>query len=275
MDGETQQPEQEGSPDGSGFRVRINISSYKPSKYNRAVLRDIKLEIRPGQFVAVIGGNGAGKSSLLRAIAGELPKCDGSVVIGSTPITTPVNQLIDGVGIVHQQDELDLIGHLSIAQNIAIRQLLGRGHSKSIMAMGMQWRSSVNAVLASRADGCSLDIDQLVCRLAGGEKQILSVVIAVHLEHKFNPCRLLLLDEHTSRLDHRNAAVVMRRTVNEIHRTTMTAVMVTHRYPDARQHADRIIVMKDGVVFKDIDGQERVRALTDKQLSDYVEGIET
>ena len=255
---------------GSGFCVKLTKVCFSPSERTfKPVLDDISLEIEPGEFVAVIGSNAAGKSALLKAIAGELPRLSGEVRVGGRIIKQPINQVIDGVGIVHQFDDSDLIEHLSIAQNIAIRQLLGGGHKLRLFAITERWRRAIAQELGSIAPFLNEDLDMLVRNLAGGKRQMLSVVIAIYLEHKRNPCRLLLLDEHTSRLDHSNAEKVMEYTVQNIKHIRTTALMVTHRYIDAINHANRILVVRDGKIYKNIVNP---RGVTIGQLRDLVEG---
>jgi len=236
----------------AGYRVELRNVTFRASRFApRFVLREVSLTVEPGQFVAVVGLNGAGKSSLLRAIAGELEHVEGVVTVGGQRISRPINRIIDGVGVVHQHDDVDLIGHVSVAQNIAIRQLLGGGHPARLIANSEAWRRGVASVLGSEAQLGAFDLDEQVRTLAGGKRQMLSVAIAIHLEHRQNPCRLLLLDEHTSRLDHRNANRVMEYTVCQIQRTGATALMVTHRYSDALCHATRVVVLRDGNIAAD------------------------
>jgi len=254
---------------GSGFRVKLTNVSFSPSRYSyKQVLKNISLEIEPGEFVAVIGSNAAGKSALLKAIAGELRNLSGEVRIAEQIIDRPVNQVIDGVGIVHQFDDSDLIEHLSVAQNIAIRQILGGGHKSKIFSITQSWRREVAQDLGSKAEMGAEDLDALVRNLAGGKRQMLSVAIAIHLEHHRNPCRLLLLDEHTSRLDHRNAEKVMEYTAEEIRRIQTTALMITHRYIDAKKYANRILVILDGAIYKDIKNPKDVSI---EEINKYVE----
>lgn len=258
---------------GSGFGVKLTNVSFSPSRYSfKPVLNNISLEIKPGEFVGVIGSNAAGKSALLKAIAGELSDqsgLSGEVKIGGEPIDKPVNQIIDGVGIVHQFDDSDLIEHLSIAQNIVIRKLLGGGHKPLLFAITKKWRRKIAQELGSNAPFLNEYLDILVQNLAGGKRQMLSVVIAIHLEHRDNPCRLLLLDEHISRLDHINAENVMKYTASEIRRIRTTTLMVTHRYIDAKNYTDRILVILDGTIYKDIKNPKEV---TIEQLNQWVEG---
>lgn len=262
---------------GEGFTVRLSNVSYNPSRHSyKQVLSDVSLEIRSGEFVAIVGSNAAGKSSLLRAIAGEFRRLDGEVRVAEQIIDRPINQIIDRVGIVHQFDDADLVEHLSIAQNIAIRQLLGGGHRSRVFATSLSWQRAVAADLGSKASLGAEDLDVLVKNLAGGKRQMLSVAIAIHLEHNRNPCRLLLLDEHTSRLDHINAGRVMQYTANEIRRINTTALMVTHRYADALKYPDRLLVICDGAIYKDTYRDKiDLKTVTIEQLNEWVEGKES
>jgi putative ABC transport system ATP-binding protein len=236
-----------------GYPVSVEGLTYSPSPDVAPVLNNIKLEIKGGEFVSVIGPNGAGKSSLLAAIAGELPGIEGRITIHAEPVDKPVNRVIDGVGVVHQQDKLDLIGHLSIAQNIFIRQLLGGGSKNRIMGVCETWCTDIAARLHKHAPNLRRPHNTLVKYLAGGERQMLSTAIAIHFEHEQNPCALLLLDEHTAHLDAQNGKEVMDYTAAQITETGCTAIMVTHRRQDALDHSDKIIVLEKGRLLGKID----------------------
>lgn len=236
----------------SGYAVSLDNVTFAPSsKGHKRVLDGLSLSIEPATTVALVGSNGAGKSTVLRAISGEILIDRGLVSIGGQSVDRPVNRIIDGVGVVHQRDEIDLIDHLTVAQNIALRQLLGGSLRRSALApMSRRWRTRVAALLNEGGMRNVPDLDQIVGHLSGGMKQMLAVAIAVHLEHEENPCRLLLLDEHTSKLDRTNAARVMRYTIAQVASTQATCVMVTHKYDDAIAFADRIAVVADGQVAK-------------------------
>jgi putative ABC transport system ATP-binding protein len=105
--------------------------------------------------------------------------------------------------------------------------------------------------LAEHVPTLNADLDELVGNLSGGQRQMLNLVIATHLEHEQNPCRLILLDEHTSGLDHANASKVMEFTKTQIEITGTTAIMVTHNYSDAKKYSDRVVVMRDGKITKE------------------------
>lgn len=256
----------------NGYEVSLHDVSYKYSELSdEKILDGISIKIKSGQFVGVIGSNAAGKSSFLKAIAGELKNIKGEVEIGGRIIDRPVNQLIDGVGIVHQFEACDLIENLSVAQNVAIRQILGGGHRSKVFSTNPEWTRKVSARLG-RLGGFGIkppDIEKIVKNLSGGQKQILNVIIAIHFEHEVNPCGLLLLDEHTSRLDHKNAERVMSFTAKEVQKYKITTIMVTHKYIDALNYADRILAIRDGKILRDI---KEVKRLSLEDITTIVEG---
>jgi putative ABC transport system ATP-binding protein len=238
---------------GHAYEVLLEGVTYHPSDGDgRAVLDNVTLRVGSGEFVAIIGGNAAGKTTLLRAIAGELRGCAGRVTVGGEMVDRPIRRLIDGVGVVHQFEEADLVFELTVGQNIAIRQLLGGGHGTRFWAMPQAWQTRVRAELASKAPPAAVPLGSVVGRLSGGKRQMLNVAIGMFLEHSANPCRLLLLDEHTSRLDWHNARQVMDLTVGAVRATRTTTVMITHKYADALASCDRIILMHDGRVIDDM-----------------------
>ena len=232
----------------TGYTIDLKDVSLRPSGCEKYVLKDITLSIKRSEIVAIVGLNGAGKSSLLRGMAGEIDEgLSGSILVGGQLVDRPINQIIDGVGVVHQSDESDLIDHLTVAQNICIREMLGGGFG-GIFANTAGWRRDMAGRLASEAKLSAFNLDSVVGKLSGGLRQMLSVAIAIHLEHKRNPCRALLLDEHTARLDHQHARNVIQYTVEQARASEATVAMVTHRYNDAIEFADRIVVICDGSI---------------------------
>lgn len=237
------------------FRVIFNEVLYRPSRFKKKVLNNVSFTIEPSEIVAILGPNAAGKSSILKAIAGEIPISSGEIVVGSTHINKPINRLIDGVGIVHQFDDADLIEDLSIAQNIAIRQIIAHSHKPKLFSVPSYWYTDLNSMIG-RFSIQLPDSSEIIKYLAGGEKQLLNVCIAIHLEHIKNPCGLLLLDEHTSRLSPKNAKKVMDFTMTEVKKYKITTIMVTHQYTDALTYADRILIIKNGKLTAELNKNE-------------------
>lgn len=240
-----------------GYSVALDHVTYEVSaELRRKIVEDITFSIPKGQFVAVVGENGAGKSTLLALIAGTLQATSGTVRVGPEIINKPINRILDGVGIVHQADERDIIPHLSIGQNIYLREVLGGGKFKRFFGVTESWKRETRARIAEYTDK-HFGLELLASTLSGGERQMLSILIATQFEHKINPCGLLLLDEHTSRLDHKNADWVIDFTVQQIKKANCTAIMVTHRYSEALKYADRILVLRNGNLVKDIDAPRK------------------
>ena len=255
-----------------GYRIELLNVTYNPSaSSDKKVLDNIEINIKPNQFVAIIGRNAAGKTSILKAISGELPfkHLTGKVKIQGQIIDQPVNRIIDGVGIVHQSEEVDLIKHLSVAQNIAIRQIFGRGHPEKFFSTSQKWARETRELLGSIIKFETPKLEDIVKNLSGGQKQMLSVAIAIHFEHKKNPCRLLLLDEHTSKLDSQNARKIMELTISEIKKHNITAVMITHRHQDALEYANRIIIVRGREKINDI---QNTKDISLEQLTLLAEG---
>ncbi|MGV3753943.1 MAG: ATP-binding cassette domain-containing protein [Verrucomicrobiota bacterium] len=233
-----------------GFAVNCKgVVYHPPSQPDLTILDGIDLQVASGEFVAIVGANGSGKSSLLAAIAGEIVLPRGTITVGSRLINNePIHKRIDGVGIVHQHDDEDLLHAFSIAMNVAFRQANNGCHPNRFWACNQQYCSKLAKRLAETAPQLGADLDKLVGHLNGGGRQMLNLVIAIHLEHENNPCRLILLDEHTSKLDHKNSSKVMEFTQSQISQAEATAIMVTHRYHDAIKYCDRIIVMDGGKI---------------------------
>ncbi len=240
----------------TGYSVKLNKVSYKPNIFgDRGVLNNISIDILGGEFVSIIGRNGHGKTSIMRAIAGEIDNLFGEVYVNGILINKPINSLISGVGFVHQFVQYDLIKELSIEKNIQIRQLLGNEKFRNIDFTDDRWVAHINKELAQVMGSNNVypTIDYLVDYLSGGQRQLLNVYIALKLEHIKNEfCKLLLLDEHLSSLDY----VISRKVMTLIEelcplsngKRSTTIIMVTHDFECALKYSDKIIILKDGEV---------------------------
>lgn len=231
----------------SGYPVQCrNLVYHPPHQPHRKILDDITFDVKAGEFVGIVGENGAGKSTLLGAIAGELISTSGEVEVAGQRIDRPINRRIDDVGIVHQLADLDFVEQESIVRNVAFRQHNNGCHPGRFWACSVQYRAKVAADLSKFAPKLQEDVEKLVMYLSGGGRQILSLAIAIHLEHRERRCRLLLLDEHTAGLDHKNAQAVMQYTVDQAREVGTSVLMATHRHEDVIQHCDKVIILRKG-----------------------------
>ena len=243
-----------------------NISkTFHPGTVNaKTALRDLSLTLNDGDFVTVIGGNGAGKSTMLNAIAGVFPVDSGSIRIDGRDITgLPEHKRAAFIGRVFQDPMMGTAGTMGIEENLALAARRGKRR-------GLRWgitrteREDYRALLATLDLGLENRLSTHAGLLSGGQRQALTLLMAALVQPK-----LLLLDEHTAALDPKTAAKVLElsdRIVSENHLTTL---MVTHNMRDAIEHGNRLIMMSEGEIVLDISGKEKERLTVEELLERF------
>ena len=226
----------------------------------KQALRGISLTLNDGDFVTVIGGNGAGKSTMLNAVAGTFPVDSGTISIGGTDVTRlPEFKRAKFIGRVFQDPMMGTAPTMQIDENLALAAR--RGQSR-----GLKWgitkaeKEQYQEMLRKLDLGLEDRLTSKVGLLSGGQRQALTLLMA-----SLQKPKLLLLDEHTAALDPKTAAKVLElsdRIVAENHLTTM---MVTHNMKDAIAHGNRLIMMYNGRIVIDVSGEEK-KKLTVPQL---------
>jgi putative ABC transport system ATP-binding protein len=236
-----------------GYSINIKNLSFNPPRANdKGVLRDLTFNVKGGDFITFIGQNGHGKSSIFRAIAGELQYITGEVRVSNSVIDSTIHKHLAGVGIVHQYVQDDLIGELSILKNIQLRQLFSDDKKTREDANDKYWVGRVNRRLSEFLDGDFKPTnDTLVDELSGGQRQLLNVLIALDFEHStIDGCRLLMLDEHLTSLD----VIIQRKVMTLIQKITSnlgfkpTILMITHDFQYALEFSNKIIIINEGTV---------------------------
>ena len=218
----------------------------------KTALVDVQLHLLPGDFTTVIGGNGAGKSTMLNAVAGVFPVDKGTIEIGGVDVTNlPEFKRAKFIGRVFQDPMMGTAPTMQIDENLALAAR--RGQSR-----GLKWgitkaeKEQYQEMLRKLDLGLEDRLTSKVGLLSGGQRQALTLLMA-----SLQKPKLLLLDEHTAALDPKTAAKVLElsdRIVAENHLTTM---MVTHNMKDAIQHGNRLIMMYDGRIVIDVSGEEK------------------
>ena len=226
----------------------------------KQALRGVSLTLNDGDFCTVIGGNGAGKSTMLNAVAGTFPVDSGTISIGGTDVThLPEFKRAKFIGRVFQDPMMGTAPTMQIIENLALAAR--RGQSR-----GLKWgitkaeKEQYQELLHGLDLGLEDRLTSKVGLLSGGQRQALTLLMA-----SLQKPKLLLLDEHTAALDPKTAAKVLElsdRIVEENHLTTM---MVTHNMKDAIAHGNRLIMMYDGRIVIDVSGEEK-KKLTVPQL---------
>lgn len=220
----------------------------------RVALDGIDLEVRPGSFVVVIGSNGAGKSSLLNAVAGVLELDAGAIFIAGADVTRrPVHERASLVARVLQDPMQGTLPALTVAENLALAGMraAGRGLGR---ALTPQRNARYAAILEAYGLGLEKRLRSPASVLSGGQRQVLALAMAVSAAPT-----VLLLDEHAASLDPKTAELVMDATVRAVRDARLTTLMVTHNMQHAIRYGDRLLMMDAGRVRLDIGGAEKSR----------------
>ena len=210
----------------------------------KQALCGVNLTLNDGDFCTVIGGNGAGKSTTLNAIAGVWPVDCGQILIDGKDISAlPEHKRAPYLGRVFQDPMTGTVADMEIIENLAIAARRGkkRGLSWGVKA---DERIRYRQMLAEFDLGLEDRMSSKVGLLSGGQRQAITLLMATIKKPK-----LLLLDEHTAALDPKTAAKVLELSDKIIAENNLTALMVTHNMHDAITHGNRLIMMSDGKII--------------------------
>ena len=245
------------------LRVEHISKTFNPGTINeKKALDKLSLHLAPGEFVTVIGGNGAGKSTMLNAIAGTWPVDEGRIAIDGVDVTAlPDFKRAPYIGRVFQDPMLGTAPDMWLEENLALA--LRRGKPRGLRwGISRQERELYREKLASLGLGLEERMTTKVGLLSGGQRQAITLLMAALQEPK-----LLLLDEHTAALDPATAAKVLELSDQIVTENNLTALMITHNMRDAIQHGNRLIMMNQGKIILDIAGEEK-KHLTKQDLLD-------
>ncbi|MBQ9308853.1 MAG: ATP-binding cassette domain-containing protein [Clostridia bacterium] len=215
----------------------------------KVALRDADLHLQEGDFVTIIGGNGAGKSTMLNAVSGVFQIDSGSIVIDGHDVTAlPEYKRATYLGRVFQDPMTGTAATMTIEENMALAHRRGQRRSPFRWGISGKEKKLYRDELARLGLGLEDRMSARVGLLSGGQRQALTMLMATLKKPK-----LLLLDEHTAALDPKTAAKVLHLTRELIADHHLTALMVTHNMKDALQYGNRIIMMHEGKVIVDVD----------------------
>ena len=232
----------------------VNVAkTFNANTINEKIALDhINVELEDGDFVTVIGGNGAGKSTMLNAVAGIWPIDEGSIYIDNTDVTgLPDYRRAYLIGRVFQDPMTGTAADMQIEENLALAARRG-------MKRGLSWnvknsdREMYREKLKILGLGLEDRMETKVGLLSGGQRQALTLLMATLQKPK-----LLLLDEHTAALDPRTAKLVLDLTEEIVEQNHLTTMMVTHNMRDAIHIGNRLIMMDGGKVLLDVRGEEK------------------
>lgn len=227
--------------------------TFNPGTINeKKALNGVTITLEEGDFVTIIGGNGAGKSTTLNAIAGVWPVDSGYIKINGQNVTgLSEHQRAKFLGRVFQDPMTGTAATMDIEENMALAYR--RGESRTLRwGVSKEERALFKEKLASLDLGLENRMSSKVGLLSGGQRQAITLLMA-----SLKKPKLLLLDEHTAALDPKTAAKVLEISDKIIEENNLTAMMVTHNMKDAIAHGNRLIMMHEGRVIYDVSGEEK------------------
>ncbi len=218
----------------------------------KIALAGFDLTINEGDFVTVIGGNGAGKSTMLNAIAGVWKPDFGTIEIDGVDVTDmPEHKRAKFIGRVFQDPMKGTAPDMEIAENLAIAERRDQKR-KLVRGCTKKNREEYKKLLKQLNLGLENRISTKVGLLSGGQRQAVTLLMATLRKPK-----ILLLDEHTAALDPKTAAKVLEITNQLVTKNNLTTLMITHNMHDAIEYGNRLIMMSEGHVVVDVSGEEK------------------
>ena len=241
------------------LEIKNIYKTFNPGTINEKLALDgLSLTLKEGDFVTVIGGNGAGKSTMLNAVAGTWLVDEGQILIDGIDVTKlPEHKRAAYLGRVFQDPMTGTAATMEIEENLALAKR--RGKFRSLRAgITRKEREEYRELLKILDLGLEDRLTSKVGLLSGGQRQALTLLMATLKKPK-----LLLLDPKT-------AAKVLDITDRIVNRDRLTTLMITHNMHDAIVHGNRLIMMMEGKIILDIEGEEK-KKLTVRNLLDQFE----
>lgn len=231
----------------------------------KKALDGLNLTLKEGDFVTVIGGNGAGKSTMLNIVAGVFPVDGGRIIINGEDVTRlPEYKRAKYLGRVFQDPMTGTAATMQIDENLALASR--RGQSRTLrMGITSKERAEYREMLKQLNLGLEDRLSTKVGLLSGGQRQALTLLMAT-----LKKPNLLLLDEHTAALDPKTAKTVLDITNQIVTENHLTTLMITHNMKDALRLGNRIIMMHEGRIIFDAEGEEKEKL----KVSDLLEKFE-
>ena len=241
--------------------------TFNPGTINaKTALNGLSLTLNDGDFVTVIGGNGAGKSTMQNAICGTWQPDEGSIELDGVNVSSlPEYKRARYLGRVYQDPMMGTSAGMEIEENLALAERRGRHHT---LRPGIRRGEREDYRRRLRELGLGLE-DRLTTKvgtLSGGQRQALTLLMA-----SLQTPKLLLLDEHTAALDPGTAKKVLELSDKIISDNKLTALMITHNMTDAIRHGNRLIMMDRGRIVLDISGEEKSRLTKADLLERFAE----
>jgi putative tryptophan/tyrosine transport system ATP-binding protein len=231
-------------------KVHKIFNQDKPNQVN--AVNGIDLHIKNEEFLVIVGANGSGKTTLLDMVAGSIFPNSGTINIDGEDVTKlPDYHRSKWIARVFQNPLSGTASDLSILDNFRLAAIRTK---KKGLAIGINdtFKNQVREKISTLGMGLENKIEQPMGTLSGGQRQALTLLMSV-----MDSCKVLLLDEPTAALDPRSADIVMRTAEELIRDYRLTSILITHNLKDAFNYGNRIILMGEGTIVKDLDAQKK------------------
>ena len=243
---------------------KITIIFNQGTQDEKRALDNFSLEVAKSDFITIIGSNGAGKTTLLNVIAGTVETDEGQLVVDGRDVTRwPDYKMARYISRVFQSPTMGTAGEMTIEENLCMAELRGKKR-------GLKWgvtgnrRTRYKEILKVLDLGLEDRLKQSVGMLSGGQRQSLTLLMTT-----LALPRVLLLDEHTAALDPRTAAKVMDLTDSMVRENKLTTLMVTHNMNQALKYGNRMVMLHQGKVQLDIQGEEKKKMTVAEIIAEF------
>ncbi|MDF7637546.1 ATP-binding cassette domain-containing protein [Leuconostocaceae bacterium ESL0958] len=231
---------------------------------NTDILKQVDLDIYPGDFITILGTNGAGKSTLFNSISGDLTLSSGQILHHDRDITqVPAVKRTRFIARVFQDPKMGTAPRMTVAENLLLAEK--RGQRRTLRNRHLTANKLAQYYDMTKQMGNNLEdrLQTAAGALSGGQRQALSFLMSIQVKPE-----LLLLDEHTAALDPKTAAQLLHATNQQVTENQLTALMITHNLKDALQYGNRLLILNAGKIVLDVRDEAK-KALTEQEALSY------
>lgn len=249
------------------LELREIYKYYNPGTVNEMCLfNNFNFKVDDGEFVAVVGSNGSGKTSMLNIICGSIPIDEGAVLINGTNITNmPEYKRMGRIGRVFQNPSMGTCPSMTILENMAMAENKGKAYNLG-KGVNKKREEAYRELLRPLNLGLEDKLHVKVGSLSGGQRQAMALLMST-----MTPIEFLILDEHTAALDPKTAELIMELTDKIVKEKNLTTVMVTHNLRYAVEYGNRLIMMHQGHCVMDKAGKDKEDTSIDEILTMFNE----
>lgn len=241
----------------------VSVIFNEGTTLEKKALDDVSITIHPGDFVTILGSNGAGKSTFFNVVTGSAKVKSGDVLLDGQVITDqPEHVRSRMIGRLFQDPKQGTAPHMTVEENMGLA--ISSSRKPFAIAVRKKEEDLFRKILSELDMGLENRLKTPIGLLSGGQRQAVALMMAVA-----NPPKVLLLDEHTAALDPISAKKILEVTNKLIARDNITALMITHNMKDALENGNRLLIFQDGKITHDFSGEEKKKLTLEDLIHCY------